>query len=314
MPPPEATPAPPPEAAVVATPAADAPGPGWHPDPIDPARRLRWWTGDAWSSRVVTLEVGSEAISWHHRIDDHAAPGTVASPPVSPAARPPLHPETDDVAALLDTFEPEPKAKREPTRVTTWLRTREPRRRRYVSVVAAAALMIAAAAGAGTALLGDDDRPSVEQTTLYRDAKAGFTLRYPDRWHKGLETAGEGVRFEVGAADSAPIDANTVSVVVGTESAPLPALHSLADDVTERLVVRFPGLRLESAERTTLADSPAYRISLSDGSTEPPTRILQVVGRTTSGRPLSVTFTVREPRTAPTDAETKEFLASIKSG
>jgi hypothetical protein len=163
-------------------------------------------------------------------------------------------------------------------------------------------------------MFGGDERPTVEPATLYRDDAAGFSLRYPDGWRVQTRTPGEGVRFEIGARGSAPDDQNTVSVVVGTESAPLPPLHLLAEQVTTRLVERFPDIRLESADRTRLADAAAYRIELADGTSDPPTRIVQVVGRTTSGRPLTVTMTIREPRTAPSAREFDDFLASIRSG
>ena len=40
-------------------------------------------------------------------------------------------------------------------------------------------------------------------------------------------------------------------------------------------------------------------------------RILQYVGTTTTGRPLSVVIIVREPRTAPTPAQVRSFVRSI---
>ena len=252
---------------------------------------------------MVTLEVGSEAISWHHRIEDHGAPASVAEPPLSPSR--------GRLASVPDAFDDDDLVVEE---TATVVRGPWQHRRSVAAVAAVAALLIALIATAGAGVLGGDDRPTIEAATVYRDADAGFRLRYPDGWRVQQTTDGEGVRFEIGAKDSAPSDQNTVSVVVGTESAPLPPLHLLADEVTERLVARFPDIRLESAERTTLADSPAYRIELADGTTAPPTQIVQVVGRTTSGRPLTVTLTIREPRTAPSDSVFEEFLDSISSG
>ena len=286
------------------------PGPGWHSDPLDPARRLRWWTGSSWTARVVTLEVGSEAISWHHRIEDHGAPSSVELPPLSPSRGrvvdlPDELEDVDETVAALDgDVDGAENVVRGP-----WAH-----RRRLVAIAAVAAVLIAGIAGAGAAMFGGDERPTVEPATLYRDEAAGFSLRYPDGWRVQTRTSGEGVRFEIGARGSAPDDQNTVSVVVGTESAPLPPLHLLAEEVTTRLVERFPDIRLEVAERTRLADSAAYRIELADGTSDPPTRVVQVVGRTTNGRPLTVTMTIREPRTAPSAREFDEFLESIRSG
>jgi hypothetical protein len=258
---------------------------------------------------VVTLEVGSEAISWHHRIEDHGAPSAVAEPPLSPSR--------GRIAALPDPYELDdddeiPEVAALPDNV---IRGPWGHRRTVAAVAAVAALLIALIATAGAGVLdGDGDRPTIEQTQRFRDDAAGFGLRYPDEWRVQQTTEGQGVRFEIGAKDAAPDDQNTVSVVVGTASAPLPPLHLLADEVTERLVTRFSDIRLESAERTRLADSLAYRIELADGTTSTPTTVVQVVGRTTSGRPLTVTMTIREPRTAPSARVFEDFLDSISSG
>jgi hypothetical protein len=252
---------------------------------------------------VLTLEVGSEAISWHHRIADHGAPVAVASPPLSPS-RPRLAP-------VPGAFEEEAVELEERDNV---IRGPWAHRRRIVAIVAVAAVLIAAIAGAGAAVLGGNERPTVEPRTRYVDEAAGFKLKYPDGWVVQSRTDGEGVRFVIGARDAAPDDQNTVSVVAGTESAPLPPLHLLAEKVTEGLAEKFPNIRLVSAESATLANSPAYRIELVDGTGAPPTTLVQVVGRTTSGHPLTVTLTVREPRTAPSDHDFEEFLASISPG
>ena len=48
-----------------------------------------------------------------------------------------------------------------------------------------------------------------------------------------------------------------------------------------------------------------------DPDPSPPTSIEQYFGRTTAGRPLTITVTVREPRTAPSDATLRRFVASV---
>jgi hypothetical protein len=81
--------------------------------------------------------------------------------------------------------------------------------------------------------------------------------------------------------------------------------------VTQRLQIQFPGVRLQSADRTQLLGAPAIRLAFADVSDQPATEIVQYAGRTTAGRPFSVTTTVREPRTAPTAEQVRRFLASI---
>ena len=102
-----------------------------------------------------------------------------------------------------------------------------------------------------------------------------------------------------------------VSVIVGATAAPLPQLHSLAEQLTETLRGQLPGVRLESAARARLADAPGFHFAFRDPDSIPSTRIEQYVGRTTSGRPLTVTVTIREPRTAPTPQELRDFVASL---
>jgi hypothetical protein len=102
-----------------------------------------------------------------------------------------------------------------------------------------------------------------------------------------------------------------LSVVVGEAPAPLPQLHSLAEQLTETLRSKLPGVRLDSAARARLADAPGFHFAFRDTDSIPSTRIEQYVGRTTSGRPLTVTVTIREPRTAPTPQELRDFVASL---
>jgi catechol 2,3-dioxygenase-like lactoylglutathione lyase family enzyme len=186
------------------------------------------------------------------------------------------------------------------------------RRPLVVIGIAAAAALIAGAAIAGAELLqSEEQRPQVLPEQSYRDADAGFTLRYPDGWRVLRRDPGDGIRFAIGAPGAPTTDTNTVSVVVGPEAAALPPLHTLSDQLTETLREELPGVRLELAERTRLADAPAFRFAFRDPDATPPTRIEQYVGRTTSGRPLTVTVTVREPRTAPTEAELSTFVESL---
>jgi hypothetical protein len=69
---------------------------------------------------------------------------------------------------------------------------------------------------------------------------------------------------------------------------------------------------LENAITYRDADAPGLRFTFVD-PTVPETRIEQYVGRTTAGRPLTITVTVREPRTAPTSAELDALLASVRA-
>ena len=104
-----------------------------------------------------------------------------------------------------------------------------------------------------------------------------------------------------------------MSVAVGETSAELPPLHTLADELTEKLRTELPGVELRLAERARVAGAPALRFSFRDSGAGSPTRIDQWVGRTTAGRPLTITVTIREPRTAPTDEELAEFVDSVVS-
>ena len=191
--------------------------------------------------------------------------------------------------------------------------TRSRGRRPLVAVAIAAAIVLgagAAVAGAGL-LRSNEQRPTVLPELSYRDDQAGFALRYPDDWHVLRRQHGNGIRFAIGAPGAPTTDTNTVSVVVGSDSTPLPQLHTLADQLTETLRAQLPGVRLDSAGRSRLADAPAFRFTFRDPDATPPTRIDQYVGRTTSGKPLTVTVTVREPRTAPTPRELNQFVGSL---
>jgi hypothetical protein len=188
-------------------------------------------------------------------------------------------------------------------------------RRRLVPALVAAAV-VALAAGAGAGIVDGDDRPTVEPAIAYTDASAGFALRYPDTWQVERETPGESVQFTIADPGASALHTNLVTVRVGAEPADgesdaLPSLDELSNEVTERLREQYPGVELEEAARTQLADAPAFRLQLVDADEVPPIRIQQYAGRTTTGRPLTVNITVREPRTAPTPQQLRDFITSI---
>jgi hypothetical protein len=183
-----------------------------------------------------------------------------------------------------------------------------------IGAVAAAALIGAAAAAGAGVFTSSDQRPRVAPEIAYRDAEAGFALRYPDDWRVLKREHGNAIRFAIGEPGAPTSGTNTVSVVVGATPADLPQLHSLSEQLTEMLRQQLPGVRLDSAARTRVADAPGYRFAFRDADSSPATRIEQYVGRTADGRPLTVTVTVREPRTAPTETELTDFLGSLRSG
>jgi hypothetical protein len=159
-----------------------------------------------------------------------------------------------------------------------------------------------------------DQRPQVAPQLSYRDVDAGFALRYPDDWRVLRRDHGNAIRFAIAAPGAPTTETNTVSVVVGTSATDLPELHTLASQLTEMLRQQLPGVRLDSAARARVADAPGFRFAFRDPDSTPATRIEQLVGRTANGKPLTVTVTVREPRTAPTGTELNDFLASLRSG
>ena len=249
------------------------------PDPLAPGRQ-RFWDSWHWTARVRDTD-GTDGISW--------------SPALAGLPRPPA-----------------PEAPTEPEAAVPG-----PNRRRTVMAVgaAAAAALIAAGAAAGAGVFTpSDQRPQIESRLSYRDVDAGFALRYPDDWRVLSRDRGNAIRFSVAAPGASTTETNTVSVVVGTNAADLPALHTLADQLTEMLRQQLPGARLESAARTRVADAPGFRFAFRDPHSTPATQIEQYVGRTASGKPLTVTVTVREPRTAPTQTELNDFLDSLRSG
>jgi hypothetical protein len=269
---------------------ADEVAAGWEPDPLEPGRS-RWWDGAAW-----TAAVSGGGLSW--------TPDLPTLPPPQPVGLDEGLGAIDPIAvAFGNDARPAPPA---PVAV--------PRTRRRLApvAVAAAVLLVAGAAVAGAGILDtDDQRPSVLRVVPYRDAQAGFELRYPERWRVLRRERDNGIRFAIGARGAPTTETNIVSVVVGSAPAPLPQLHSLAEQLTETMRRQLPGVRLESASRARLANAPGLHFAFRDPESTPPTRIEQYVGRTTTGRPLTATVTIREPRTAPTPDELREFIASL---
>jgi len=296
--------------------------PGWLADPLGPPGRLRWWDGARWTARVAPLGEEHRGLAWRPELSiapppeagpDSEAPVRTAQPtvPTAPRAGPIAPPEPE--ARLFGISDPLVAAFGADATWPTLPLTDAgpgPRRRHAVTALAAGAVL-ALGAGAG-AIITDGGRPAIERTTRYRDLAADFSLRYPDAWRIHDEVGGTSVRFEVGAKGAPLIRTNLVIVRVGDPTeAPLSSLDSLAASVTQAIRTEFPDIRLEEAGEARLLGSPARRFQLADMSEQPPVRILQYIGTTTTGRPLTVTVTVREPRTAPTPAQVREFIRSL---
>ena len=325
---------------------AGAPPAGWFRDPLAPPSeptRSRWWTGTRWASRVrVTPAKRGLAL------DTPSPAGSVAEPPEGIAwipwlelLAPPPIPEIPEApgTTTAPSFDADPMVGafgrsdasapvgvhwRSPevdggqvgeTPGVANPPTRTPRHRRRIEALAFAAALVllvgGAIAGADILSNGGQD-PTLENAITYRDADAGFALRSPANWRVIQRDRGAGIRFAIGAVGAPTTETNTVSVSVGTTAAALPELHTLADQLTERLREELPDVRLEEASRAQIADAPGLRFTFVD-PTVPETRIEQYVGRTTAGRPLTITVTVREPRTAPTSAELDALLASVRA-
>ena len=196
-----------------------------------------------------------------------------------------------------------------------------PGTRRGWAILAAAVMLLLVGAGVSAAMLGEDDRPSVEPTIRYADDTADFRFRYPDGWRVEqstgpcTNTAAEleciRVVFEIGPDVDAD-EANTLQVRSLNTEEDLDALHDWVTKETQIIVGEIPNFRLLSADTTRLAGAPAFRAELVDTSS-PTTRLVVYEGRTTSGRALVVTLTVRDPRTAATDEEFRKLLESITS-
>ena len=269
-------------------------GPGWFPDPLG-LHRQRYWNGDGWSARVWTPEgdLGPdgtpepERLSWRNNLAELTPP-----PPA------PIHWRAPD-------FVPASRRRRLPRALTS-----RPRVARLVAVAATLTLAAGAVAGAGILQAGNQ-RPTVAPEITYQDPSAGFALEYPERWQVRRRDPGDGIRFTLSAPGAPTTETNTVSVAVRPTTAALPELHTLADQLTEKLRTEIGSVELVSASRSRIANAPALHFVFEDADTSPPTVIEQYVGRTTAGRPLTITITIREPRTAPTSAELRRFVDSI---
>ena len=282
-------------------------GAGWEVDPLDPTRQ-RWWDGRAW-----TAQVSGGGLAWTPELELLAPPepAVAATDPATPSTGWRAQPHDDGGLAAIDPIavafgdeaRPAPPA---PVVV------RSARRKLAPIAVAAALLIVAGGAVAGAGILDtDDQRPTIRPELSYRDARAGFELRYPERWRVLRRDRNDGIRFAIGAPGAPTTETNMVSVVVGASPAPLPDLHTLAEQLTETLRAQLPGVRLDAASRARLAHAPGFHFAFRDSDSTPSTRIEQYVGRTTSGRPLTVTVTIREPRSAPTPQELRDFVASV---
>gem|GEM_PF-2595925 len=273
-----------------------------------------------------------EGIAWISGLERLAPPPVVA--PVAPVARVAPVAPVAPVALLFDADpmvvafgRPEPTAasgahEESPRNLggdvvgadVANLGSRARRHRRRVGALAftvALVLLVGGAiAGADIVSGGGAQRPTLDGAITYRDADAGFALRYPSDWRVIQREHGTGIRFAIGALGAPTTETNTVSVTVGTTAAELPELHTLADQLTQRLRDELPDIRLEEAGRAPLAGAPGLRFTFVEPGV-PRTRIEQFVGRTTAGRPLTITVTVREPRTAPTATELRGLLASL---
>jgi hypothetical protein len=317
-----------PNAAWSGEPVAQGPSPvpsrGWYSDPIGLPDRMRFWDGAAWTARVTPLGLAATGLAWRPELE------RLAPPPWAPDSEAPVveagavTQSTSDLGAALGVTPCAVTAQLPPTPAVDDVfwgeeHPRQARRRatagrqrsRRLSLLAVGAFVVLGAV-AGAGVLSSGGRPELAPATTYRDAAAGFTLRYPDGWKVADKTPAAGLRFEIAAPGATPSETNTVSVAVGPTAAGLPPLDTLAAAVTQKLQSQFPGLRLESADRTQLLGAPAIRLAFADVSDQPATEIVQYAGRTTAGRPFSVTTTVREPRTAPTTEQVRRFLDSIE--
>ena len=312
--------------------------------------RNRWWTGARWSPRVrapiadASQAEMPEGIAWIPWLDLLAPPpvltispvpttspvaavapiaSAIAAPqavavfdadPVVMAFGPPdpnsPDPNSPDPTASIGVHWTSPHVGEGHTVAGPPDRTRRHRRRIEALAFAAALVLLVGGAVAGADILSGDQRPTLESAVAYRDTAAGFALRSPADWRVIEHDRGTAIRFAIGAPGAPTTETNTVSVSVGSAAAALPELHTLANQLTERLREDLPDVRLEEAGRASIAGAPGLRFAFVEPGV-PETRIEQYVGRTTAGRPLTITVTVREPRTAPTAAELEEFVASV---
>ena len=284
------------------------PGASWHRDPLVDEPRLRWWAGNRWTAWVTDSPLSAPAIAWRPELGDLPAPIQWGTSALRVAVAPPLSiqplPELEPPAAP-----PEPVAAPVPA-----VPTEAPRRRRRAHLVLVAAVLPLLIAGAASAALltPSPPRPVLADVASYRDARAGFSLMYPRKWRADHVNAGQGVRFVVGPARAPDDQLTTVSVTTGADRGPMPSRTELQQTATDDLRPQYPGIRLTASADTTLAGSPALRLTFDAGAL-PTTTIELVTGRTTDRRPLTVLVTAHDPRYAPSGSDLHDFLASITS-
>jgi hypothetical protein len=323
----------------------------WYPDPLEPVLperrflglrlprrrrppRQRWWDGATWTTRILVKD--EEGLSWTPELLQAVAPGpataTAEVEPLTVATELPVVPAIV-VPATVDTSPPATRtvplevviSAPDPDGVDPLVAAfgadalsidvppmPRGRIRRTAASVLLAASLGALVAGSSAAVI-NRDRPTISSATTYTDTAAGFTLQYPAGWHVQSKVANSTIRFIVGTRDAALTQTNTVSVLVSSKPAPLGTLDMLASQVPGGLRAQFPGVRLETAEQTKMLGGPAFHLRLAVSDEVPTVRVEQYVGTTTAGRTLTVTVTVREPRTAPRPAQIQEFLHSIES-
>lgn len=265
---------------------------------------------------MAPLGLADRGLSWRPELV------VAARPVVAPDSEAPIRVATPDVPWAAGTASPDLGGIVSPLVAAfgadaTWpapmpIEMRSAVRRRHAVTAIAAGAVLALGAGAGAGVLGDGGRPEFDTTTSYRDPTGDFALHYPNAWRINDEQSGALVRFIVADKGAPLIRTNTVTVSVGEQTqSPLPRLEALATNVADMMRADFPGIELEEAGEARLLGAPARRLQLADTSEEPAIRILQYVGTTTTGRPLSVVIVVREPRTAPTPAQVRSFVLSI---